>query len=666
MIWKRWKPSIPVFNNDTVQTVHSINMDELGFVYINGHNLGPRGVLIFDTKPDGNNPKFMSSVGTYYTHDCYATKTILYTADLSNGVSVYDIADKTNPVLINKFTTSSNFTHNMWTSPDEKYLYTTDERSGAYVDVYDVSDTKNIKFISKYKNQDSNISRVIPHNTYAVDNFAVTSWYTDGVLIKDMTRPDNIVKVGEYDTYFNEASLGNTTWFQGCWGVFPFLKSGNIVASDINTGLYIFKPTYKRAAYLEGKTLLKDEAGNLSPINGATVTIKAPRKTSAISDQLGEYKTGIAEDGTYKILFSHPEFGTDSAEVVLETAKVTNHDFILTGKTISGKVINAVGNTIKNNQVYIRNVGSTEGRLAKSDNEGNFSFISIGNVNKEIYATAWGYKSKLKIVTDDNPIEILLERGYYDDFFTDLGWTVTQKSQAGNWERVIPKGTILQGQISNPNADESDDLLEYAYITGNGGSQPGDNDVDNGTTILQSPEIITDYADSVTITFSRWFMNGGGNSSPNDYMLIKATDGVKTIVLDSTSTPLSAWIPVEIGISAKDLNLSKTIRITAEIGDTNPGHVVEGGLDKFRAQIYYSTISTKDLSNQPFNVYPNPTTNQIKIDIPFEEVKIYDALGRILITNNKNEIDVSKLEKGLKYIEINSKGKIYKGSFIKI
>ncbi|MFN8332397.1 MAG: hypothetical protein U0T81_14465 [Saprospiraceae bacterium] len=57
-------------------------------------------------------------------------------------------------------------------------------------------------------------------------------------------------------------------------GVSPFLPSSLIVASNIEDGLFILKPDYQRACYLEG--LVTDTITGLR-INNVSVKIIAPR-----------------------------------------------------------------------------------------------------------------------------------------------------------------------------------------------------------------------------------------------------------------------------------------------------------------------------------------------------------------------------------------------------
>jgi choice-of-anchor B domain-containing protein len=647
--WKRWKPAIALANNDTMRTVHSINLDAQGFLYLNGHNIDPRGVLIFDLKKDGYNPELVANVGTLYTHDCYATDSILYTADLGSGVGVYDIKDKANPKFLNRFNTSSVFAHNMWTSPDEKYLYTTDERSGAYVDVYDVRDPKNIKFISKYRNEDSKLGRVIPHNVYTTStNHAVTSWYTDGVLIKDMSRPDNVVKVGSFDTYFNESSLPATgAWFEGCWGVYPFLKSGTIVASDINTGLWIFKPTYTRACYLEGNTLAKDENGKIFPIIGAKVSIKAIRSAFDDSDQNGVYKTGIAEAGKYKVFFSHPDFPSDSIELDLKNGEVVNHDFIFTANFLKVNIKDKSNKPISVAKAFIFNDSSNN--AGSADDNGLVKFpVKLGNKYK-IQVAAWGYKGQEIDVETQSSIDVTLEDGYEDDFFVDLGWNNTIKTTAGNWERAIPKGTKQGQDIINADEDATDDIGKHAFVTGNGGNSAGENDVDNGETALESPLMDFSKNDSITLSYERWFVNTGGDGMPNDEMEILLSNGKDIITLEKINASFSTWIPVSIGINRNKFDFTKEMKLIVKIADKPVGHLVEGGLDAFKVEQLNIISGTKEENLVTLSVSPNPATNTLTVEglKSLNNISIYGLDGKKILETTAPIINVGSLSNGM-------------------
>jgi hypothetical protein len=80
-------------------------------------------------------------------------------------------------------------------------------------------------------------STAIDHNGYTIGNKFYFSNYTRGIGILDVTNPNAPVELGYFDTY----PTGNTATFNGAWGVYPFLPSGNILISDIQRGLIVVR-----------------------------------------------------------------------------------------------------------------------------------------------------------------------------------------------------------------------------------------------------------------------------------------------------------------------------------------------------------------------------------------------------------------------------------------
>ncbi len=90
-----------------------------------------------------------------------------------------------------------------------------------------------------------------PRGTYSLHNIVVEtnddgrvkaylSWYSDGVLVIDVTDPYNPVEVGRYHqagAEFEESNGG----IQDVWGIYKVTDSPWIYASDRNGGLYILK-----------------------------------------------------------------------------------------------------------------------------------------------------------------------------------------------------------------------------------------------------------------------------------------------------------------------------------------------------------------------------------------------------------------------------------------
>jgi hypothetical protein len=59
--------------------------------------------------------------------------------------------------------------------------------------------------------------------------------YSRGLTILDISDPANPTPAGRFDTYPSSDATG----FPGAWGAYPFLPSGNVLISDIDSGFYI-------------------------------------------------------------------------------------------------------------------------------------------------------------------------------------------------------------------------------------------------------------------------------------------------------------------------------------------------------------------------------------------------------------------------------------------
>lgn len=307
---------------------HALQVDEAaGFLYLFGTNLyGGRPVILnLNTNPFF--PTYAGYVNTSFTganynyvHDGYANNNMLYAGHIYGGFfSIVNTTNKANPVLVATQNTPSLFTHNTWLNGST--LFTTDEKTNSYLASYDISNTDNIKLLDKI--QATPGSGSIVHNTYIINNYAVTSWYTDGFTIVDGTRPDNLVQVGNYDTYPGGSGNG----FFGCWGVYPYLPSGNIIASNINDApsssngkLFVVTPNYVRACYLEG---IVTDASNSNPINGATVQIVASPSQTESTISTGSYKMGRVQGGTYTVSVSKTNYQTYTTQVSLANSVLT-------------------------------------------------------------------------------------------------------------------------------------------------------------------------------------------------------------------------------------------------------------------------------------------------------------------------------------------------------
>ena len=83
---------------------------------------------------------------------------------------------------------------------------------------------------------------------------------------------------------------------------------------------------------------------------------------------------------------------------------------------------------------------------------------------------------------------------------------------------------------------------------------------------------------------------------------------------------------------------------------------------------YLENLSTESFSkNSAFTIFPNPAKNlvYIKSDSEIEQVRIIDALGKVILAQNNTEINVENLAKGIYTLEISTtNGRVFR-KFIK-
>jgi choice-of-anchor B domain-containing protein len=625
----------------TLNTIHALHIDG-HFAYLYGSNLFNGGAVAIDLT-DPWNPVYAGNYqnsSSPYVHDGYVRNDTLYAGHIYDGFfSVVDFTNKSAPVELANQTTPGVFTHNTWLSTDSKTLFTTDEVNNSFLTAYDISDLANIKETDRIQSNPG--SNSIVHNTHIIrvagNDYAVTSWYKDGFTIVDAGRPNNLVQVGNYDTY--PASGGG---FEGTWGVYPFLPSGTIVVSNIEDGLYVFSPTYVRACYLEG--FVTDSVTTL-PINGATVDILTTT-TSDHSKLSGDYATGVpSPGGVFSVKYSKAGyFPKTISGINLLPAVVFNQDVALSPIptfALSGSVNELVGGTgIGNSNVTISN--SDYNFQTTTDASGNFTFPALYPDTYTVIAGHWGYVTNCSSVTitpGSGALTVSLAKGYYDDFTFDFGWTTVNTASTGHWTRDVPLGTFNGSVAANPGMDDSTDCTDKAFVTGNTGVTASDDDVDNGYTHLFSPMFDLSTYTQPYLNYSRWFYAAGGTGTPNDSLTVYLKNGTTTATIElvnSASTGNSTWKNSSFKIS-DFITPTSTMQVKVRVADNSPGHLVEGGFDKFYISEGPTGVMEHSKSDDVMNVYPNPFTNEITVAYelknkiaPGASIVITDITGRVV------------------------------------
>ncbi|WP_420551762.1 choice-of-anchor B family protein [Tenacibaculum aiptasiae] len=212
-----------------------------------------KGGPLFINIKDPKNPTSEGGWGMdNYSHDAqvvnyngpdtdYTGKEILIGSN-ENEVVIVDISDKANPKNISKISYPNvGYTHQGWFTENQKHFILGDELdeqnfgNKTRTIIFDFTDLDNPKLDFIYTGS----TNAIDHNGYVKNNTFYLANYTAGVRFIDISNINGktITETAYFDTYPDNDGAS----FNGVWNVYPYFKSGKILVSDINRGLFIIK-----------------------------------------------------------------------------------------------------------------------------------------------------------------------------------------------------------------------------------------------------------------------------------------------------------------------------------------------------------------------------------------------------------------------------------------
>jgi choice-of-anchor B domain-containing protein len=247
-----------------VASVHNIVINEdSGFMYPVGSNGGGNtcggGLHMVDIR-EPKSPKFVGChsdpatgiAKTGYSHDavCLTYKGPdkrykgheICVGSNETAISIADVTDKANTKTLSRSTYPNvAYTHQGWFDETQRYFYVNDEgdefmgtAKKTRTLIWDLEDLENPRFAKEHLGVES----ATDHNLYIKGTLMYQANYRSGLRVLSISDPLNPKEVAYFDT---APYHPNTPGFNGAWSVYPFFKSGTIVVSSIEQGLFIVR-----------------------------------------------------------------------------------------------------------------------------------------------------------------------------------------------------------------------------------------------------------------------------------------------------------------------------------------------------------------------------------------------------------------------------------------
>ncbi len=194
--------------------------------------INPVFLAELDVPKNGNGQKLFTRV-----HEMYVRHDTAYLSCEYPGLFIYDLRNLSQQKIISVISNypQNGYNHSSWLDDSGKYLMFTDENQGLSVKIFDVSDIVNPKFVSVFNSN----PQAMPHNAFWKGKYAIASAYHDGVVCWNLADPYNPIKAGWFDTAKESPKVYNN--YKGCWGVYPYLPSNKIIASDLRSGIWVLR-----------------------------------------------------------------------------------------------------------------------------------------------------------------------------------------------------------------------------------------------------------------------------------------------------------------------------------------------------------------------------------------------------------------------------------------
>ncbi len=643
---------------DGFGSAHNIVInEETGYAYGVGadYNGGAHFINIQDPlNPFGEG----GYAGSGYSHDAQVvnyngpdsdyTGREIYIGSNESFVTIVDVTDKSNPVLIADATYSNDsYTHQGWLTEDLKYFILGDETDelnfgfNTKTIVFDFSDLDNPQFDFDY----FGTTPAIDHNGYTKNNKYYLANYTAGLTVLDISDlgNQNMSEIGYFDTYPSSNSAG----FSGAWNVYPYFESGNIVISNSSGGgFFLVKSnatdTTSPTAVCQNITLELDENG--------LVSVSADNIDGGSSDDVGitSFELNIST-------FTCNDIGDN--EVILTVFDAAgNSDSCDAIITVEDNILpNIVGQNIT---VSLEGNPSVTVAAEEVDNESfdNCSIVSL-TLTPDTFTTVGTFDATLEGIDDSgNMASVTVEITIIDFIDDEAPVAVCQ-----NLTVILDEngeGTISAESIDGGSSDNSGSYSVSIDINFFDCSNIGENEVtltvidpyENTDTCIAIVTIEDNMEPEINCPENQTLQAGAdGTIILPDYVLnneVSATDNCSEnlIIIQNPN----AGEPIGVGSN------TITFETTDDQGNSSSC--------SFEIEVLPFLNNDDHYFINGLSIYPNPSSNLVTVNSKTDLlsiISVFDINGKqILDINTINSetktLDISNFSNGIYFMTINN------------
>ena len=280
---------------------------------------------------------------------------------------------------------------------------------------------------------------------------------------------------------------------------------------------------------------------------------------------------------------------------------------------------------------------------------------------------------------------------YQDDFSSSGNWKLgatDDDASTGHWMIGSPNPTFAGGvyptQTGKDHTPTNDNKCAFTGNESNG--EIGANDVDDGKTTITTMAYDVSAFSNPAFSYHRWYVNDAGANPRNDYWEVHISNdgGDNWVEIENTNIPDNSWRMYAFRI--KDyVELTDDVLVRFVASDPllpnqglqyQGGSLVEAAIDDFTLydetdEPVNTSIAEKDPSDFPANVYPNPASEHLFIELTptglqgLERLSLSNILGQIVYYKDyftgesKFLIDTKDFTEGIYILKLKTKETVF-------